>query len=76
MKNTDLWKRLLAAAVQSQDSVLKKYSNTYEGFSPERVEKMRGKYGENRITDLRFCNPARLVSCEAAHIHNGLLSAR
>ncbi len=43
-------KRLLAAAVQSQDSVLKKYSNTYEGFSPERVEKMRGKYGENRIT--------------------------
>ena len=27
-----------------------KIFNTYEGFSPGRVEKMRGKYGENRIT--------------------------
>ena len=33
-----------------------------------------GDYGEKRITDLHFSDPARLVIGNGVHIHNGLLS--
>lgn len=42
--------RLLLASGKSQDSVLKRYSNTYGGYAQEAVRDMRGRFGENRIT--------------------------
>lgn len=49
-ENTAAKKRLLTAARLSQDSVLKKYDNTYNGYSEKNAARMRDTFGENRIT--------------------------
>lgn len=42
--------RLLWASGKSQDSVLKQYANTYDGYPGNSVREMRVRFGENRIT--------------------------